>query len=228
MDYAEVERLGVSPIRGSEYLEENFWQKQSPWEKAGNAAYRFAWNTLYDTVGGLGAMLDIEDYYNTDDEIGNAVTEWAAKGKEETAKAAPIYKPSNASIGNFAWWMDNGSALASSIAAFGIQGALTGAVFKGVGAAKMLGHLAKTGRFGKAAMRGADDVLGATTKLGKTDDVATTATKLANKIDDVTAGIVDKTMTAGNYKLLESAAQGIDNFGVSLMLNQAESVMTAS
>ena len=228
MDYAEFERLGVAPIRGSQYLEENLWQKQSPWEKAGNAAYRFAWNTLYDTVGGVGAMLDIEDYYNTDDEVGNAITRWAAEGKEATNLAAPIYKPSNASIGNFAWWMDNGSALASSIAAFGIQGMGVGAIFKGIGAAKMLGQLAKTGKLGKAAMRGADDVLGGSAKLGVTDDLAKTAANISSKIDDVGAGLLDKTMTTGTYKLLEGAAQGIDNLGVSLMLNQAESVMTAS
>ena len=228
LDYAEYDRLGVPIARDSQFTEENFWEKQSPWEKAGNAAYRFAWNTLYDTVGGFGAMLDFEDYYNTDDEVGNAITEWAAKGKEATNLVAPIYKPSNASVGNFAWWMDNGSALASSIAAFGIQGMATGALFKGIGAAKMLGQLAKTGRLGKAAMRGADDVLGATTKTGSIDGVTKTVAALSNKIDDVNASLLDKTMTAGRYKLLESAAQGIDNFGVSLMLNQAESVMTAS
>ena len=203
----ESERLGISYRPGSDTETDDFHKRQSTWEQLTNGAYRAFYNTLYDTVGGTAAMLDFEDYFNTDDEIGNEITRWADQKKKETREAAPIYQSSKTGMGDPSWWIANGADLVSSVAAFGLQGFGIG---KGLQAVKWLANLNKMGSLTKAAMRGADAV----------QDVS--------KITDKGAKWYDKLTTAGVLDFGKSAGRFTENVITSAMLNQSEAIMSAS
>ena len=204
---AEYNRLGLPYSPGHDTKADDFAKRQGTMEQLGNAGYRFFWNTLYDTVGGTAAMLDIEDYFNTDDEIGNETTRWMEELKQKTKDTAPIYQRTNSGMGDSAYWIANGADIASSVAAFGLQGFGIG---KGLQAVKFLGSLAKVGSKGKAAMRGADAVMD------------------TEKIVDKGATWYDKIMSAGTLDAGRQVGRQGQNLLTSAMLNQAESIMSAS
>ena len=103
-----------------------------------------AWNAVSGTlltivprvVGDIGAILDFEDYVNTDDEVGNWLTnatqEWTQYVNEDVA---PIYRenPSDAfDWGDPGYWFQNGRMLAQSAIPFIVEGYLTGGVASGL------------------------------------------------------------------------------------------------
>lgn len=210
----EYNRLGIDYRVGMDTEQEDLYQSQSAWEKFSNAGYRAMTNTYYDTIGGIGSMLDWEDYFNADDEIGNSWQKWAEKGKAAAAEDAPIYQQEGAGMGNFAWWMENGSSLVGSIAAFGIQGALLGGgmglIGKGVKAVKNLSKIGQLGK-SKAVMRNLDNALNS----GK-------------RTRDVGANILDKVSTAGVINAKKMAGKFGQNLVHSTMMNQSESIMSAT
>lgn len=201
--FAEYERLGVQYTTGSPTTQNDMARAQSKWEKASNAYGRFWRNAFYDTVGGVGSMLDIEDYANSDDEVGNWLTSWATGMKEDTNKAAPIYRYDNASINDFGWWMENGSSLASSAASFIVQGGLVGGALKGLTAVKWLSKL------GKAANR--------------SKDIATGAMKV-----DAGIGLGSKLTTSSFIDKAQKVDDWAKKLATSTTLNQSEAIMSAS
>ena len=92
---AEYNRLGVNWKFDSKFNQDQLSDKQGMWEKAGNAGSRFLWNTLYDTIGGTGAMFDLGDYFNQDDEVGNWLSNWATEQKNKANANAPIHRRVN-------------------------------------------------------------------------------------------------------------------------------------
>ena len=121
-------------------------QAQSNWEQTGNALGRVLLNVVPTVVGNLASIADVEDYYNQDQEVGNAITNAMEEFKQKVNQDYfPIYRENpgeHLDIGDFAWWAENGSALTESIAAFAATGALTGGLLAG---------LSRTGKVGKAA-----------------------------------------------------------------------------
>lgn len=102
---------------------------QSNWEQFGHAAAKIIPNTILEFAGMVGNTLDFEDYVNSDAEVGNWLNTWAQEQKAKVNEALPIYRenPDKAlDVGDFAWWMENGSALVESAAAFVGVGYLTG------------------------------------------------------------------------------------------------------
>lgn len=119
----------VKPWLGTKELDTRRAENQSNWSQAGNAVVRTVGGAVLDFVGGTASMLDFEDYFNQDDEVGNWLTDLTEEGKQGMQKSFPIYRenPEKAfDIGDAAWWFENGSALVSSVAAFGAQGMLLG------------------------------------------------------------------------------------------------------
>lgn len=145
LDAYEDYMTQVKPWVGQTELDRRRAVGQSGWEQAGHAALRTVAGAALDFVGGMASMIDIEDYYNQDDEIGNPVTNKMEELKQQLNEALPIYRenPNEAfDVGDPGWWYENGSSLLSSIGAFAAQGAVVGATF-GAGAAGLTANAAK-------------------------------------------------------------------------------------
>ena len=135
----------VKPWVGTQELDLRRAQGQSGVEQAGNAVVRAVGGAIFDFVGGMASMVDIEDYYNQDDEVGNPISDKMEEYKNAMNDSFAIYreKPGEAfDIGDPAWWFENGSSLVASIGAFAAQGAVVGATF-GAGAAGLTANAAK-------------------------------------------------------------------------------------
>lgn len=94
----------------------------------------------FTVIGNVASMLDFEDYYNIDNEVGNAVTAWAEEVKGDIEEATKIYKSNDNTLGSREWWMNNAKGLFDSAGAFALTGAGLG---KGV---QLLSELAKGSR----------------------------------------------------------------------------------
>lgn len=120
-----------------EILQRNRASQQTGWSQFGNAALRLT-NIIPEAIGTVASALDIEDYFNSDDEVGNWLTNAMEEWKQATNEALPIYRESPGKpldIGDSAWWFENGSSLVQSIGGFAIGG---GVITKGlVGLSKL-------------------------------------------------------------------------------------------
>jgi len=127
---------------------------QSHWDQAGNAVVRTVGTAVFDFVGGMASMLDFEDYYNQDDEVGNPISSAMNKAKEAMNEEFSIYRErpgESFDAGDPAWWFENGSSLVGSIGAFVGQGFVVGATF-GAGSAALAANM---GKWGAQLMKGA-------------------------------------------------------------------------
>ena len=159
--------LAGQPIYGySKYGEHtrtdpNFKEKllamqQGMGAEALNALGRIIPNTALTIIGNLASIADIEDYANTDNEVGNWLTALTERGKQGVNKALPIYRENPnkpLDIGDSAYWFENGSSLVESAGAFVATGMLTGgALLKAIGngakALKWLSTAGKTAQLG--------------------------------------------------------------------------------
>lgn len=91
----------------------------------------------FSVIGNTASMLDFEDYYNTDKEVGNAITAWAEEAKGNIEDATKIYKSNDNTLGSREWWMNNGKGLIDSAGGFILTG---GALGKGI---QLLSNLTK-------------------------------------------------------------------------------------
>ena len=171
----------VKPWIGTQELDLRRAQGQSGVEQAGNAAVRAIGGAIFDFVGGMASMVDIEDYYNQDDEIGNPITDKMDEWKNAMNDSFGIYreKPGEAfDVGDPAWWFENGSSLVASIGAFAAQGAVVGATL-GAGAAGLTANAAKWAQ--KLAKGTA--TLATSTALNQTEAVMSASTVYKENLD---------------------------------------------
>lgn len=142
---------------------------QSNWEQVGNATLKFLPNVGLEIIKNVGNILDIEDYFNTDDEVGNWLSNWAEEKKKGFNERYAIYRENpeeSFNIGDFAWWVDNGSSLVESMSAFVATGAIGGLALnvlrngsKSLQALRALGLGTGTGRTTMAASQLANAVM---------------------------------------------------------------------
>jgi len=128
-EYTQKEDKGVSPFAFSSNYDLSRALNQSNWEQAGHVAAKVIPNAILEFTGMVGNVLDLEDYANSDDEVGNWLNTWAQEKKQQVNDTLPIYRENEGKAfdtGDFAWWMENGSALVESAAAFVGLGYLTG------------------------------------------------------------------------------------------------------
>lgn len=121
--------LGGGDINITSSADNTRARNQSNWEQAGNAVKKFLPNVGLEILSQVGNLLDVEDYVNTDDEVGNWLSNWAQDRKKDVNSHFSIYRenPNEAlNVGDFAWWMENGSALVESVTAFAAVGYATG------------------------------------------------------------------------------------------------------
>lgn len=72
----------------------------------------------FSVIGNVASILDFEDYFNTDNEVGNAVTAWAEEVKGDIENATKIYKSNDNTLGSREWWMNNAKGLIDSAGGF--------------------------------------------------------------------------------------------------------------
>ena len=72
----------------------------------------------FSVIGNVASILDLEDYYNKDKEIGNAVTAWAEEMKGDIEEGTKIYKSNDNTLSSREWWMNNGKGLIDSAGGF--------------------------------------------------------------------------------------------------------------
>lgn len=91
----------------------------------------------FSVIGNVASILDFEDYYNTDNEVGNSVTAWAEEMKGNIEGATKIYRSNENTLSSREWWMNNAKGLIDSAGGFIFTGGILG---KGV---NLLSNLAK-------------------------------------------------------------------------------------
>ena len=113
-DYSDYFGGNVGYFSSKAALDKNRAQKQGSVEQFRNAAGRVALNVVPELVGQIGNALDFEDYFNSDNEVGNWLNTAMQNIQGKVDKALPIYrenpdKPLDYS--DNAWWFENGSSL---------------------------------------------------------------------------------------------------------------------
>ena len=100
-------------------------------EQFKNASIRVGENIVPEIISQLANVVDLEDYANSDAEVGNWLTTYMQNVQQENNKSNPIYRVDPTKPLDFkdsAWWFENGASLVTSAGAFVATGYLTGAV----------------------------------------------------------------------------------------------------
>jgi hypothetical protein len=139
----QLEEFGEVPAGFNQQdLERRRASEQSGLNQAMNAAGRVIANTPATFIGNLASIADLEDYANTDAEVGNWLTNAMDEYKESVNEALPIHRRSPGKaldFGDSAWWWENGSSLVESIGAFVGTGFVTGGALSWVNGMAGLG-----------------------------------------------------------------------------------------
>ncbi len=146
-----------SLITTQETLDKNRAHLQSGWEQFKNASTRVVQQVVPEIIAQTANVLDLEDYFNADQEVGNWVNTAMSKVKQESSERNPIYQADHKPLNytESGWWFENGSSLITSALGFVGTGYIAGAgISKAVGGIGKLGKLIKT--------------LGTTSELGAT------------------------------------------------------------
>tara|TARA_R110000772_G_C13310328_1_gene440491 strand:+ start:12892 stop:30153 length:17262 start_codon:yes stop_codon:yes gene_type:complete len=193
-----------SPIKGKNN-DLNRALNQDNLEQIGNATARFVLNVLPEFIQqGANIGEGLFNFATQRDSYGNPISEAMGEWKEQVSRDFDIYmeNPDGAlEIGDFAWWADRGSSLATSVAAFVALGYLTGGASL---ATRTAGAIAKTGTRGTKIANVLKGTIGKGTKI---DDVA-------------------KAVSLGKTSL--NPASFIDTLTSSYLLTTAESIGTAT
>lgn len=198
----ESERLGAIYVEGSQYNQENLADKQGTFEQVQNAGTKFLWNTIYDTAGGFVGMADIPGYLDPNNQMFKEFQLWNAEQKKAANERNPIYLKENAGMygpGATAWWIENGSGLASSATSFMLQGAGLGKAMQG---AKWLANINSINKIGKVGRRGTEMSTGL--NLG------------------------GKGLSGNGIDLLNKSGDFTRNLASSIALNQSAALMSAA
>jgi len=169
----EADRLGAVYTPGGIYNEDNLWEKQGGWEQTKNAGNRIFWNTIFDTIGGAAAIVDLPGYYDPNSGVLTDVVKWAAEKKAETNDQYKIHQKAGAGMlgpGMASWWMENGSSLISSALSFVAQGGgVASTIGKGMQGIKWLKSLRKIDKLDDLTRRGVETATGLTKSgMGRT------------------------------------------------------------
>ena len=102
-------------------------QRQAGWQQGLNAVGRTLINGTLDIFGNTAAILDVEDYFNQDLEVGNVFTRAVEDAKQAVNKALPIHRENPGKtfdLSDPAYWWENGSSLGASMLGFAATGGL--------------------------------------------------------------------------------------------------------
>lgn len=185
-------------------------QGQSVGEQLGHMAMRVIPNVLMGTVGNLASILDVEDYANVDDEVGNAISQTMSDWQDMWKAKNPIYRENPGTsfdMGDSGWWIDNISNLLDSAGAFALTGYISGGI---------LGKVAKGLGSGILSPRAQAKIANRVSQGIAEEEAATGVT-----IDAATAQSRIQTAMANHISMLDKATVPMN----AMALNQAESIM---
>ena len=135
LSYEDINKFGGAPASFSRQdLETREAYRQGWGSEALSGLGRVVTNTPLTMVGNAASILDLEDYFNQDKEVGNWLTNAMEDYKAKVNKDYfPIYRKTGESLdlGDSAWWAENASSLIESIGGYAATGA---ALAAGVGA----------------------------------------------------------------------------------------------
>ncbi len=114
-------------ILPSEFIKDDSYQKlrgvkQGFGAEATNALIGGLAKVPFSMIGNTASMLDFEDYYNQDKEIGNAITAWTEEVKGDIEGATKIYQSNEDHLTSREWWMNNAKGLIDSGIGFAATG----------------------------------------------------------------------------------------------------------
>lgn len=128
-DYQDIIGSNIGYIPNKDTLDKTRAERQSNWNQFGNAVARVSLNIVPEILSQVGYAGDLEDYYNSDKEVGNWLSERMNELKESTNEEFPIYRENPdkpLDWGDAAYWFDNGANLVTSAGAFVALGMVTG------------------------------------------------------------------------------------------------------
>lgn len=117
---------------GDSNLDKARAENQSNWAQARNATFRTLLNVVPEAIKQTANAFDFEDWSKAEAETGNWVSDAMTSAQESVKDVLPIYRenPGQAlDVGDFAYWMEIGDSLVTSIGGFALSGyALGGGV----------------------------------------------------------------------------------------------------
>ena len=117
---------------GDSNLDKARAENQSNWAQARNATARTLLNVVPEAIKQTANAFDFEDWSKAEAETGNWVSDAMTSAQESVKDVLPIYRenPGQAlDVGDFAYWMETGDSLVTSIGGFALSGyALGGGV----------------------------------------------------------------------------------------------------
>lgn len=123
--------LGYVSDKDTETLNHFRAIKQGKVEEFKNASSRVLLNVLPEVVSQISNVVDLEDYFNSDQEVGNWLSSLMTSMQDSVREATPIYRENPnkpLDISDSAYWFENGSSLVTSALGFVGTGYITGGV----------------------------------------------------------------------------------------------------
>ena len=211
--YEDINKFGSATSDFSRQdLETREAYRQGWGSEALNGLGRVVTNTPMTMLGNAASILDLEDYFNQDKEVGNWLTNAMEDYKAKVNKDyLPIYRKTGESLdlGDSAWWTENASSLIESIGGYAATGA---ALAAGVGALiaaapVALGATAVTAITTGAVALGLNQAEGITTGIQVYKDTYDTSLKKGLNAD------------AAKQKAADAAAYSLNINRVNIALN---------
>ncbi len=106
-------------------LQEFRARKQPVSHQIANAVVNVAGDLTLGTLGQIGSALDFEDYFNTDQEMGNWLTNLTNQGQDALKSEFKNYQKNpgeHFAMGDSAWWIDTIGSLVGSVGSFALSG----------------------------------------------------------------------------------------------------------
>ncbi|XP_069177025.1 uncharacterized protein [Procambarus clarkii] len=155
-EYAPYFGNNVSWVTDQESLDKQRAKEQSAVEQFTYASGRVALNVVPEIIAQLANMADLEDYANSDQEVGNWLSNLMKQSQDAVNEELPIYRvnpDTPLDYGDSAWWFENGANLVTSAAGFVgagyVSGGLLSASFTKLGqGAKALRTMGKANQLG--------------------------------------------------------------------------------
>ena len=120
-EYAPYFGNNVSWVTDQQSLDKQRAKEQSAVEQFTYASGRVALNVVPEIISQLANMADLEDYANSDQEVGNWLSNLMKQSQDAVNEELPIYRvnpDTPLDYGDSAWWFENGANLITSAAGF--------------------------------------------------------------------------------------------------------------
>ena len=129
-EYSKYFGGNIGYVEDKKTLDQDRAYAQGAVEQFKHASARIGLNIIPEVISQIANVVDIEDYFNSDQEVGNWLSTEMKKLQEQNNEANPIYRENpeeTLNVSDSGWWFENGSSLVTSAAGFVATGYITGA-----------------------------------------------------------------------------------------------------